>query len=62
MRIRLQTVSDRLLDMVAPKKAAAALSCWQYEDCFKNHCGRNRNGLYEVDPCNDRQRITCGGC
>ncbi|MFJ5725975.1 hypothetical protein [Streptomyces sp. NPDC093149] len=50
MRIRLQTVSERLLDMVAPKKAAAALSCWQYDNCFRNYCGTNRNGLYEVDP------------
>jgi hypothetical protein len=62
MRMGLQSVSDRLLNMVAPKAVASAISCWQRDGCFKNYCGRGRNGLYEVDPCNDRQRITCGGC
>ncbi|WP_018353343.1 hypothetical protein [Longispora albida] len=62
MRQLLGTVSDRLLHLVAPRQRASAINCWQYEACYKRACAGGRNKLYEVDPCNDRQRWTCGAC
>ncbi|MFH8519883.1 hypothetical protein ACH4CE_33325 [Streptomyces gelaticus] len=59
MRIRIGTFSDRLLNAVAPKQTASAISCWQFDACYQNRCSSNRDMLYEVDPCNDRQRWTC---
>ncbi|MBL1101796.1 hypothetical protein [Streptomyces coffeae] len=61
MRTRLQTLCDRLLESVAPKATASAVSCWQFDYCSRNACGTNRHRRYEVDPCNDRFRSCCPG-
>ncbi|MBG0857416.1 hypothetical protein I2W78_37620 [Streptomyces spinoverrucosus] len=59
MRNRIGTLSDRLLNAVAPKRTASAINCWQFEACYQNACSGGRDLLYEVDPCNDGQRYSC---
>ncbi|MEU7246518.1 hypothetical protein [Streptomyces sparsogenes] len=53
-------MSDRLLNMVAPKRATSAFSCWQNEWCVPGGCSGGRDYAYRVDPCNDQQGYFCG--
>ncbi|MFD5387900.1 hypothetical protein ACFWMG_23705 [Streptomyces sp. NPDC127074] len=61
MRARLQTISDRLVNMVAPKAAASAVSCWQSE-CVYHSCAGRTTAYWWVDPCNDLQKWGACGC
>lgn len=61
MRIRLEAISDRLLEKVTPKAKASAVDCWQGE-CLRRSClGRTTTWML-YDPCNDRQKVGYCGC
>ncbi|GAB2844485.1 hypothetical protein GCM10027176_55240 [Actinoallomurus bryophytorum] len=61
MRIRLQVISERVLEKVAPKATASAINCWQRE-CQVRSCLGQKTTMMDLDPCNDRQRVLWCGC
>ncbi|MGW7042166.1 hypothetical protein ACWGDT_05505 [Streptomyces avermitilis] len=61
MRVVIQAVSDRLLEKVAPKAEASAVSCWQYECIPYSGCSQKK-AYWAYDPCNDRDYKKWCGC
>ncbi|MFF1275854.1 hypothetical protein ACFVZC_21005 [Streptomyces marokkonensis] len=60
MRLRIRSVSDRLLEKVAPKQAASAVSCWQPNGCIRQGWCDSNKATHWIDPCNDREKWVCG--
>ncbi|MEV6393528.1 hypothetical protein AB0M39_01895 [Streptomyces sp. NPDC051907] len=61
MLVQLRTISDRLLDTVAPKTSASAADCWQSE-CIRRRCLGRTTTLMWYEVCEDYQEVGYCGC